>query len=389
MTHAARWLNGVNVLDFGMNIAGPQAASLLADLGADVIKVEGPSGDSSRAMAPQKDGVSAMFASMNRNKRYVGLDLRRTEARPVLAALFQWADVVVQNLRPGKAEGLGIAAAQCHAINPRIIHLSVEAFYPGEQTRPGYDLLVQAETGMMSLTGESDRPPSRLPGSILDHVTGLWAAFGIVAALRGDRECTELNLTMSDIAMSLLSDRVTSYLMSGEVPTRMGSAIGVTTPLQAYPTADGDIVIGTASDPLFRRLVAEVAPDLVDHPDFATQSARLAHRGELNDHLNRSLIRDTSQAWLERFDRAGIPAARIRDLAEAGERHRRMSRTGLLPVDGLPGVELVANPLGGAASQPVAEPGAVGADSREILTGIGGLTEEAYDELVKSNVVAS
>jgi crotonobetainyl-CoA:carnitine CoA-transferase CaiB-like acyl-CoA transferase len=380
-------LTGITVLDFGMNIAGPQAASLLADLGADVVKIEGPGGDTSRAMAPQQDGISAMFASMNRNKRYLELDLRRPDARPVLARLLGRADVVVQNLRPGKAATLGISAEQCHAVNPRIVHVSVEAFYPVEQSRPGYDLLVQAETGMMSLTGEPDRPPSRLPGSLLDHISGLWAAFGVVAALRGDRDRTSLTLTMADIALSLLGDRVTSYLMSGEIPSRMGSAIGVTTPLQAYPTADGDIVIGAASDGLFRRLAAVVVPDLVDDPAYSTQAGRLARREELNDRLVESFAHDTAKGWLARLDEAGVPAARIRDLADATERHRTMSRTGLVPVDGLPGLDLVANPLIASPAGPVSRPRPIGDDNRAVLTELGGLSEEEYGRLVADGVV--
>jgi CoA:oxalate CoA-transferase len=380
-------LAGITVLDFGMNIAGPQAASLLADLGADVVKIEGPGGDTSRAMSPQQDGVGALFAAMNRRKRYLELDLRQPAARPVLARLLERADVVVQNFRPGKAPSLGISAEQCHAVNPRIVHVSVEAFYPAERSRPGYDLLVQAETGMMSLTGEPDRPPSRLPGSLLDHITGLWAAFGVVAALRGDRDRTSLTLTMADIAMNLLGDRVAAYLVNGEIPARMGSAIGVTTPLQAYPTADGDIVIGAASDGLFRRLAAVVTPGLVDDPDYSTQAARLAHREELNARLVEGFAQDTAKGWLQRLDDAGVPAARIRDLADATERHRTMSRTGLVPVEGLPGLDLVANPLLAPPAGPVARPRPVGDDSRAVLTELGGLSEEEYGRLVADGVV--
>jgi crotonobetainyl-CoA:carnitine CoA-transferase CaiB-like acyl-CoA transferase len=380
-------LAGVTVLDFGMNIAGPHATSLLADLGADVIKIEGPGGDTSRTMSPQSDGVSAMLAAMNRRKRYVGLDLRNPASRPALRRLLEHTDVVVQNLRPGKPATLGISAEQCHEVDPRIVHVTVEAFYPDESTRPGYDLLVQAETGMMSLTGEPDRPPSRLPGSLLDHVTGVWAAFGILAALRGDRDRTAITLTMSDIATSLLGDRVSAHRLTGEVPTRMGSAIGTTTPLQAYPTADGDIVLGAASNPLFRRLAEVVAPELVDDPDYATQGARIARRGQLETLLTERFMKDTSAHWIARLDEAGIPNARIRDLAEATERHRTMSRTGLVNVLDVPDLDLVANPLI-TGQVPLPRPGTIGANSVEVLLATG-MSGADIAELVTSGVVTA
>jgi crotonobetainyl-CoA:carnitine CoA-transferase CaiB-like acyl-CoA transferase len=387
MTERGLPLQGIHVLDFGMNIAGPQATSLLADLGADVIKIEGPGGDSSRGFSPQSEGFSALFATMNRSKRYLGLDLTKPEARALLIPLLQWADVVVQNLRPGKAAELGFSAEACHAVNPRIVHADIEAFYPPELSRPGYDLLIQAETGMMTLTGSPDREPSRLPGSLLDHVTGLWTAFGIVAELRGERDHARVQLSMSDIALHLLAERATTHLLSGEVPTRMGSALGTTTALQAYPTADGDIVVGAANDRLFRRLAAVVAPHLVDDADFATQSARLAHRDELNQHLTKGFSSEPSQVWLDRLDAAGIPAGRIRSFPEAVARHRDMSRVGMVPVDGLPELPIVANPLGVHTDIVLDRPSALGGDSREIALELLGLDPAEYDALAAAGTV--
>ncbi|MGW5241631.1 CaiB/BaiF CoA transferase family protein [Monashia sp. NPDC004114] len=362
-------LTGTTVVDFGLNIAGPACASLLADLGADVVKVEAPAGDTSRGIAPQTGGVSTMFATMNRNKRGLGLDLRHPDAAPVLRRLLENADVVVQNLRPGKAGTLGLSAEQVHAVNPRIVHVSIEAFYPSEGSRPGYDLLVQAETGMMSLTGDPDRPPSRLPGSLLDHVTGLWSALGVVAALHGPRDRVALTISMSDVALHLLGDRVAAYVATGSVPGRMGSAIGVTTPLQAYPTADSDIVIGAASDALFHRLAEVVDPALAGDETYATQTGRLEHREALNARLMSALRTATADTWLERLDDAGVPAARIRDLGEATARHREHSATGLVPVEGVPGLELVANPL--LDKSQVGPPFALGGDSAAVLADLG------------------
>jgi CoA:oxalate CoA-transferase len=380
-------LKGVRVLDLGMNIAGPQAASLLADLGAEVIKVEPPQGDTSRALEPKISGVSAMVVAMNRNKRFLGLDLRRPRSAPVRDALLRWADVAVQNLRPGKADELGIGADQAHAVNPRLVHLSIEAFYPSEGSRPGYDLLVQAETGMMHLTGEPDRPPSRLPGSLLDHTTGLFAAFGVTAALHGPRDRHKLVVSMSDVAQNLLGDRVAAYLFDGEAPRRMGSAISVTTPLQAYRTGDGDLAVGAASDALFRRLGDALGVALADDPRYSNQASRLTHRHELDKAIEEALASADADTWFERLSAAGVPAARVRDLSGAVARHRELSRTGLLSVEGLPGAELVANPLG--ASVAPARPGPVGADSRSLLVDVLGFAPEEYQRLVDDGVVVA
>jgi len=382
-----RSLAGIHVLDFGMNIAAPQAASLLSDLGADIVKVEAPQGDTSRTFAPQSDGISAMFAAMNRNKRYLGLDLAKPGAAQVLRPLFEWADVLIQNLRPGKAQQLGIDAERAHAVNPRIIHASVEAFYPAELTRPGYDLLVQAETGMMSLTGYPNGEPARLPGSLLDHVTGLWTAFGISAALQGNRERVQLQLSMSDIAQTLLSDRVSAYLLSGEVPTRMGSAIGTSTPLQAYPTATGDIVVGAVSDSLFQRLCDVVDPEIGADPAFAAAGDRVENRDALNKRLSAAFAGESADIWYQRLDAAGVPVGRVRLMPEAVERHRTMSRTGLVPVDGLPGVEVVANPLG--LDEHIRRPHSIGADSHDIATDLLGMDADTYERLRSAGVIVA
>jgi CoA:oxalate CoA-transferase len=378
-------LRGIRVLDFGMNIAGPQAASFLGDLGAEVIKIEAPSGDTSRGLEPKIDGVSMTAATMNRNKRYLALDLRNPASAPVRDALIRWADVAVQNLRPGKAASLGIDAAHCHDLNPRLIHLSIEAFYPSEGSRPGYDLLVQAETGMMHLNGEADRAPSRLPGSLLDHTTGMFAAYSLAAALHGPRERSSLTVSMSDVAQTLIGDRVAAYIASGEAPQRMGSAISVTTPLQAYVTGDGVLAIGAASDVLFRRLAEALGTTMAADPRFADQANRLAHRDELNAEIEKVLAEDVADSWYRRLSDAGIPVARVRDLPDAVQRHRELSATGLVEVEGLTGAEIVANPMG--ARRRPQRPGLVGEDSETVVVETLGFDAAEYRRMVASGAV--
>ena len=332
-------LAGIRVLDFGMNIAGPYGASVLADFGADVIKVESPEGDAARAFEPKAGGISALFAAMNHNRRYLCIDLKQPQARPVLERLIDRADVLIQNLRQGRAEKLGIDAAACHARNPRLIHASIEAFYPNEGERPGYDLMVQAECGMMALTGHAGGPPARTPSAAIDHVTGLWTATAVLAAMAGRRDRPVIKISMLDVAMSLLNDRVANYLVDHQEPLRMGSATTLTTAHQAYPTADGHILIGAPSDAFFAKLCKVLGPPLEGDARFATQSGRLALRAELDNAICKVLAKDGTQAWYDRLSAAAIPAGIVRPLSDAVQRHAAHSATGLAPLSGATGID--------------------------------------------------
>ena len=364
-------LAGIRVLDFGMNIAGPYGASVLADFGADVIKVESPEGDAARGFEPRAGGISALFSAMNHQRRYLGIDLKRPEARPVIARLIDRADVLIQNLRQGRAEKLGIDASSCHARNPRLIHASIEAFYPNEGDRPGFDLMVQAECGMMAMTGDADGPPARTPSAAIDHVTGLWTATSVLAALAGRRDKPVIKIAMIDVAMSLLNDRVANYLVDGQEPHRMGSATTITTAHQAYPTADGHLLIGAPSDALFARLAKVLGSPVEGDSRFATQSGRLALRAELNAAISTALARDSNQSWYDRINAAGVPVAIVRPLSSAVERHAAYSATGIARLgDG--GLGILAPPVQmegvNAASEP---PRQVGADTDAVLAEYG------------------
>ena len=369
-------LAGIRVLDFGMNIAGPYGASVLADFGADVIKVESPEGDAARGFEPRAGGISALFSAMNHRRRYVGLDLKRPESRPVIERLIDKADVLIQNLRQGRAEKLGIDAASCHARNPRLIHASIEAFYPNEGDRPGFDLMVQAECGMMAMTGDANGPPARTPSAAIDHVTGLWTATSVLAALAGRRDKPVIKIAMIDVAMSLLNDRVANYLVDGQEPRRMGSATTITTAHQAYPTADGHLLIGAPSDALCARLAKVLGPPVDGDARFATQPGRLALRAELNTAIEAALARDSNQSWYERIHAAGIPVAIVRPLSSAIERHARHSATGIAQL-GDAGLAVLAPPVQmegiAAATEP---PRQVGADTDAVLSEYGFGAEE-------------
>jgi crotonobetainyl-CoA:carnitine CoA-transferase CaiB-like acyl-CoA transferase len=359
----------MRVIDAATNIAGPYAASILADFGADVIKVEPLKGDPMRAYPPSVGEMTTQFAAVNHRKRYVALDLRADAGRAALRALLGTADVVIQNVRPGREARLGLDAASCHAANPRIVHATLSAFYPADGDRPGYDMLVQGEAGILHLTGEPDRPPSRIGASAIDHVSGLWLALGIMAALAEDRTERVVAVSMLDVAIGLLNEKVSAFAATGVEPRRMGAGTTATTPHGAFPTADAYIVIGAATDDSFRRLAEVVGPPLRGDGRFATQQGRLDHRGEVEGALSDALRRRPAAHWLPLLEEAGVPVGRVFTLAEAVERHRRDSPTGMLDVGG---IDVLAPPVrvGAEWSSPAA-PGAVGRDTDEVLRSAG------------------
>jgi crotonobetainyl-CoA:carnitine CoA-transferase CaiB-like acyl-CoA transferase len=389
-------LSGVHVLEVGMNIAGPYAASLLADFGAAAIKLEPPQGDTARATPPVRAGIGALFASVNHEKRYLALNLRHPESAAVRDRLIEWADVVIQNLRPGRAADMGLSAEDCHRIKPSIVHCSVEAFHPSDRGRAGYDLLVQAESGLMALSGPPEGEACRVPAAAIDHATGLWIAFAVAAELRGARESVALRFSMLDVALGLLNERVSSYLVSGQEPGRMGSATSTTTPHRAYPTADDEIVIGAANDRLFARLASALGPPLEGDERFVTMQGRLDHRAELDRIIVSILAGASAASWRERLDAAGVPVAKVRGLGEAVERHRATSPTGFFRpdhVDTAEGQDLVpvlAPPVQVSDHEwsQTRGVGLVGRDSREILLELG-LAAHEIEDLVANAVVAA
>ena len=363
-------MKGLRVIDAATNIAGPYAASVLADFGADVIKVEPIAGDPMRAYPPSVGELTTQFAAINHRKRYVSLDLRGEAGRGALHALLRNADVLIQNVRPGREARLGLDAASCHATNPRLVHATLSAFYPADGDRPGYDMLVQGEAGLLHLTGEPDRPPSRIGASAIDHVSGLWLALAIMAALREEGSKRVVGVSMLDVAIGLLNEKVSAFLATGVEPRRMGAGTTATTPHGAFPTADAYIVIGAATDESFRRLASVVGPPLLGDERFATQQGRLDHRGEVEGALSDALRAHGADHWVPLLEQAGVPVGRVFTLAEAVEHHRAESPTGLLDVAG---IGVLAPPVrmgGGAWTDPPA-PGAVGRDTDAVLRSAG------------------
>jgi crotonobetainyl-CoA:carnitine CoA-transferase CaiB-like acyl-CoA transferase len=317
-------LQGVRVLELGQIIAGTYGNQVLSDLGAEVIKIEAPEGDLGRipSVAPYK-GVSTLFLTFNRNKKSVVINLKSDAGRALFYELVKISDVVVDNFRAGVLERLRVDYARLSTINPRIIHCSVTGFGGDGAYKdyPALDLVVQAISGHLSITGEPGRPPARVGIPLGDLSGGIFSCKAILAALY-QRERTGLgcriDTSMFDGMLSLLSYMGTHYLSTGEVPTPQGSAHEFTVPWQAFQAADGYIVIATRQENFWRKLCTVLdAPGLAEDPRFATNPRRLEHRSELIPIIENIVRTRTVADWLERLRAAEVPAAPVNDLAGA------------------------------------------------------------------------
>lgn len=347
-------LAGVRVADFSRVLAGPYATMMLADFGADVIKIEPPAGDDTRQWKPPVDaaGNATYFGSVNRNKRSVALDLTSeadlAEARRLAAS----ADVVIENFRPGVMARFGLDYESVRAANPGVVYASITGFGTGEGAAlAGYDLLVQAVGGLMSITGEPEGEPSKAGVALVDVLCGQNAVAGILLALR-ERERTgrgslvEVNLLQS--LLSALTNQAAGTLATGTAPRRLGNQHPSIAPYAVFPAADRDLVIAVGNDKQFRALTAvldELAPGtaaLADDERYATNVARVANRDHLRAELEAALAGAPAVHWVGALTTAGVPAGLVNDVAEAIAFAEAL---GLDPVAETPGSRTVANPI--------------------------------------------
>jgi crotonobetainyl-CoA:carnitine CoA-transferase CaiB-like acyl-CoA transferase len=315
---AATPLSDITVIELGHSVAAPYAGEILADLGATVIKIEKrDGGDDARQWAPPYwHGPAAIFQSLNRNKLSVTVDLRDPDERALLVRLIEErADVLIQNLRPGMVEELGLDAATLRARNKRLIYCGIGAFGRGGPLahRPGYDPLMQAFGGLMSVTGEAGEPPVRIGTSIIDMGAGLWSAIGILGALHHRTltgEGTTVDTSLYETALAWMSYHAANYQASGEVPRRHGSGTFGIVPYRGYATSDGYLVIGAGNDKLFRKLAGALGhPDWADDKRFLDNPRRVHNRVAL-DALIEDLTRTkTSAAWQAALEAAGVPSS--------------------------------------------------------------------------------
>ncbi len=315
-------LAGIRVLDLSRVLAGPFCTQILADLGADVIKVESPQGDETRRYEPTKDGVSSYFLAFNRNKRSIAVDMKTESGREIVRRLAQEADVLVENFRTGTMERWGLDHRSLRTANPRLIYAAISGYgRTGPwKDRPGYDLAIQAASGLMSVTGEAGRGPVRAGWSIADLTAGLWAALSICAALferqhTGRGKYLETSLFEGQVA--LMTYYATSYFLTGHVGERLGSAHFSLAPYQALSAADGWIVVAIGNDGLFRRLCEAMrCPDLADDPRFQTNGLRARNRTELAAELEMRLSERTVHEWEEVLTEAGVPCSAVNRIDE-------------------------------------------------------------------------
>lgn len=317
-------LSGVRVLDLTRVLAGPFCTMILADLGADVVKVERPgSGDDARQFGPfLPGGLSAYFGSINRGKRSVVLDLGNPEDADTFSKLVSRADVLVENFRPGTMDRFGFSPQQLKQINPRLISASVSGFgRAGEHgQKAAYDIIIQALSGLMSITGFDAQHPVRVGTSISDLLSGLFTTIGILAALR-EREATgrgtDMDLAMLDCTVAALENALSRYEVTGQIPEPLGTRHPSITPFQAFDTADHQIVIAAGNDGLWNGLCQVIgSPQLVDDPQLQTNLLRTTNVKYLEAKLNDCLRLQPSGHWLALLESAGIPAAPIRTIAD-------------------------------------------------------------------------
>jgi len=352
-------LSGILVADFSRVLAGPYCTMLLGDLGADVIKVESPGGDDTRGWVPPvRDGVSTYFLAINRNKRSVALDLRHDADRAAAAELARRADVMVENFRPGGLARFGLDYASVSAANPAIIYASISGFgSAGGRDIPGYDLVVQAMSGLMSLTGDPDGPPYRAGISAFDVMAGLHTTIGILAALNhrtrtGQGQNIQANLLSS--ALSGMVNQTSAYAAGGVVPFRMGNSHPSLFPYEPMPTGSKDMIITAGNDVQFRKLCEVLgAPELASDPRFAKTGDRTANREVLRPLLVERLRKRPAEEWFRDLIAAGVPCGPI-NTVDAGIAFAE--QIGLEPVvdagQGDAAMPTIRNPLRFSATPP-------------------------------------
>jgi crotonobetainyl-CoA:carnitine CoA-transferase CaiB-like acyl-CoA transferase len=346
-------LDGLLVADFSRVLAGPLCTQTLGDLGADVVKVErgGPdaTGDDTRTWGPPfVEQGSTYYLGLNRNKRSIALDLAAPEDLELARRLAARADVVVESFRPGTIDRLGLGYEAVAADNPAVVYCSISAFGSGEQAArlPGYDLLLQAMSGLMSVTGEPDGRPLKVGAALIDMVSGLYATTGVLAALHA-RERTgrgqRVEVSLMDSALAGLLNQASAHLLAGANPGRLGNRHPSIAPYETYRAADAEFAVAVGNDAIFARLCAAVSsPDLAGDERFVTNAARLEHRDELGAILEGAFAEATAVEWVQRLSEAGVPAGPINDIAAA---FAFAEALGLEPVWETDGVRSVRSPL--------------------------------------------
>lgn len=389
-------LAGIRVLDLSRVLAGPYCAQLMADMGATVIKVESPDGDESRRWPPlwEDDDVSSNFGSVNRGKLGMTLDFKSAAAPEVLAALVRWADVVLHNFLPDTAARLGVDYGRLRALNPRILYLSLSGY--GEQgplaNKPGYDLMMQAFSGAMGLTGYPGQGPVRIGVSFIDMATGM-AAYGALVTALFARERTGqgtwVRLSLLEVAVALLGHHGSNWFQAGMLSPPLGSAAGNLSPYQAFACSDGHLVAGATNDRVFARMCATLGcAEALEDPRFASNALRVTHRDALNEVLMPRFATASVAQWAQRLDAAGVPTSPVHSVQQIMEHPQVAANAMVVEVDKDDGstARYVGTPFKIAGHAGPSRKGAPhkGADTAHILGDMLGFAPGDVERLMRS-----
>ena len=375
-------LHGLRVIDLTRVVAGPFCTMMLGDMGAEVLKIEEPQhGDDSRAWAPYIQGWGSFYLALNRSKKSVALDLKTKDGAEALTRLVETADVLIENFRPGLMARFGLDLAALRAANPRLVTCSLTAFADdggGPAPRPGYDIIMQALTGLMSITGERDGEPTKVGVAVLDVIAGLYAAIGIQAAL-AERERTgrgrHVDVALFDAGVAALVNQAANHLLGGVVPGPMGSEHPNIVPYQVFHASDRPFILAAGNDKLFR-VTCEVLgrPELAEDLRFTTNDARVSNRSELLPLLVEAFVAAPASRWLAELGAAGVPCAPIRRLDEVFASPEGAAMVTTVDDAARGQLRLVADPIrfDGSRSAVRRPPPAVGEHTEEILRELDG-----------------
>lgn len=390
-------LQNIKVVDLTRTLAGPFCTMMLGDMGADVIKVEEPErGDETRSWTPFWNGESTQFVSFNRNKRSLTVNLKEKEGIDIILALAQKADVMIESFRAGALERMGLGYEAVKKVKPDIIYCSISGYgRTGPMSeKPGYDLLIQAYSGLMSLTGEPDGMPLRVGFSLVDLFTGMMAYGSIVTALY-HREKTgqgqQIEAALLDGQVATMSYHATAYFATGVVPHRMGSGHPSLVPYQSFPASDGFFILGVANEGLWRRFCQAIErPDLMEDPRFKTNDDRVSHRAECVDALSEIFRARTVAEWVEVISGAGVPCGPINRVSDVVTNPQVLARNMIadVPHPNVPDLKVPNSPLK-LAETPSAirrPPPLLGQHNEEVLTELGYPPERVAD-LKKKGVI--
>jgi crotonobetainyl-CoA:carnitine CoA-transferase CaiB-like acyl-CoA transferase len=380
------------VADLSRVLAGPYCTMVLADLGADVVKVERPEGgDETRSWGPPfAGGEAAYYLSVNRGKRSCALDLAQPEGRALALELCAGADVVLENFKVGGADRLGVGYGQVRERNPRIVYCSITGFGSEREPRgrPGYDFVAQAESGLMSITGPEDGPPYKVGVALVDVLAGLHAAAAVLAALHGG-EWARIEVPLLDSGLAGLVNVAQNALVTGTEPERHGNAHPNIVPYQDFETSSGRVAVAAANDGLFRALCSVMSLDsLPEDTRFATNAGRVEHRRELIPLLEERFRERPAEDWLSELEAAGVPSGKVRSVPDALAAAAAAGRPATMSVEHptAGSLDLVGSPIWGATRAEATPPPLLGEHTAEVLAELGRSAEE-IEQLAARGVV--